>query len=50
MWHWCGSPIHDVIHNFMVLIISAPDWLPWAVHWKVAAQTHLKQETHNGQS
>jgi len=27
-FHYCGNPVHDVIHNLFVLMVMAPDWVP----------------------
>lgn len=39
-FHYCGNPFHDVVHNSLVLLIMAPDWLPGML----AARDTLKRK------
>lgn len=29
-FHYCGNILHDIVHNFIVLIYMLPEWLPFA--------------------
>jgi len=34
--HWCGNPLHDIIHNLIVVLSLAPEWIPYIRHWALA--------------
>jgi len=27
-FHFCGDIVHDLVHNFVVLLSLAPEWVP----------------------
>lgn len=39
-FHWCGNLMHDLIHNTMVLLTMAPDWVPTVRVWALNRMTH----------
>lgn len=41
-FHFCGDIIHDVVHNLVILLNMAPDWVPLMAHMK----GWLKEKSH----
>jgi hypothetical protein len=37
MFHFCGNPMHDIVHNSFVLLSMMPEWLPFVVRLKLWA-------------
>jgi hypothetical protein len=31
-FHWCGNPVHDIVHNAVVLLALMPETLPLLGH------------------
>lgn len=45
-FHWCGNPIHDMIHNGIVLLSMAPEWLPFLRTWALSRQHKGQDHDH----
>jgi hypothetical protein len=43
--HFCGNPLHDILHNAIVLMAMAPEWLPSLRFW---AKMRLMGHSHEG--
>jgi hypothetical protein len=46
--HFCGNPFHDIIHNAVVLMSMAPDWLPSIRAWAQLRLARRHQHSHAG--
>lgn len=44
-FHWCGNPLHDLMHNLVMLLAMAPEWMPFVAHW---ARAKLNEEHVHG--
>lgn len=42
--HFCGNWLHDLVHNSIVFLSMAPDWLPLVRTW--AATRLAKRHRH----
>ena len=42
-FHYCGSPLHDFVHNTVVLLLTAPDWVPLVHGLKPWAREKLRR-------
>lgn len=41
--HFCGNWMHDLVHNALVLLLMAPEWVPFGLQLKSWAK-----ENHDG--
>lgn len=41
--HFCGDWVHDIVHNTLVLLSWAPEWLPTIRAW---AEQRLVRHDH----
>lgn len=46
-FHFCGDIVHDVVHNLVILLNMAPDWVPLMAHMKgwLKEKSHGRTET-----
>lgn len=40
-FHYCGNPLHDIVHNLLVLMLMMPDWLPGILSARVGLRHRL---------